>query len=99
MPLLLMVFLILVCLPDLSRWPEPSGPTTPLGSAAATWLTVAVLVAWALLLSRRTLRRLEADPAGRERALLRYDRHRFFYQVGVFVAYLVCLLVWGWSWA
>jgi Zn-dependent protease with chaperone function len=99
MPLLLMVFLILVCLPELSLWPEPLWPATPLTSVAATWLTVVVMAGWALWLSRRTLRRLDDDPPGRDRALLRYDRHRFLYQLGLFAAYLVCLLLLGWGWA
>ncbi len=99
MPFLLMVFLVLVCVPNADVWQPPSWSHSPWQCAAATWLAVAMTGVHAFVVSRRVRRSLAGESALRERALLRYDRGRFHHQIGLFVVYMLALIVFGWGWA
>jgi Zn-dependent protease with chaperone function len=99
MPFLLMVFLVLVCLPDVKTWPEPPWTNSPSASLAVTWLAVLLAGLHAYLAARRVRRRLKEEPNLRERLLSRYERGRFRQQIGLFVLFLLSLLVFGWGWA
>ncbi len=100
MPFLLMVFLVLVCLPDADAWPEPPlWSMSPDWCVAATCLAVALTGLHAYLVARRVRGRLESEPEVREPVLRRYESGRFRHQVGVFVIYILSLVVLGWGWA
>ncbi|HEY7310362.1 MAG TPA: M48 family metallopeptidase [Gemmataceae bacterium] len=99
MPFLLMVFLVLVCLPDANTWPQPLWTNSPALCVAATWLGVLLTGLHAYWVARCVSRPLQGEPSLRERLLRRYERGRFHHQIGVFVVYLLCLLVFGWGWA
>ncbi len=97
MSFLLMVFFVLVCL--FEDYPAPLVLPSLGGSALLTWLTVA-LVAWnAWRIAWLVRRRLERAPHDREAVLHRYERARFYHQIGLLVAYVLCLTVFGWGWA
>lgn len=99
MPFLLMVFLVLVCLPELGAWPKPFWTDAPLACATATWLAVLLTGLYALLVTRRVSGPLESEPSLREPLLTRYERGRLRHQIAVFVVYILALLVLGWGWA
>ena len=106
MPFLLMVFLVLICMPDADTWPAPPFAdylppwmASPQACVALTWLAVALTGLNAFLVARRMRRLLELDPAQRERLLYRYERGRFHHQIGLFVMYILVLLVFGWGWS
>src|SRR5579859_1690134 len=106
MPFLLMVFLVLICMPDADTWPRPPFAdylppwmASPQACVALTWLAVALTGLNAFLVARRMRRLLELDPAQRERLLYRYERGRFHHQIGLFVMYILVLLVFGWGWS
>ena len=106
MPFLLMVFLVLICMPDAEAWQPPpfadSLPpwlTSPRACVALTWLAVALTGLHAFLVARRMRRLLACDPAQRERLLHRYERGRFHHQIGLFTMYILGLLVFGWGWS
>jgi Zn-dependent protease with chaperone function len=97
MSFLLMVFFVLVCL--FEDYPAPLVLPTLGGSAFLTWLTVAAVAANAWRLSWVVRRRLERDPHGRDAVLHRYERARFYHQIGLLGAYVLSLAVFGWGWA
>ncbi|HEY7329406.1 MAG TPA: M48 family metallopeptidase [Gemmataceae bacterium] len=99
MPFLLMVFLVLVCLPEPEIWPKPFWTDSPLSCLTATWLMVLLTGLHAYFIARRVRRPLETDPSLREHLLIRYERDRFRHQLAVFVVFLVALLGLGWGWA
>jgi STE24 endopeptidase len=99
MPFLLMVFLVLVCLPDANTWPQPPWTNSPTLCIVATWLAMLLTGLHAYMVARRFSRQLRGEPSRRERLLKRYERGRFHHQIGVFVCYLVALRVLGWGWA
>jgi Zn-dependent protease with chaperone function len=107
MPFLLMIFLTLVCLPELKEWPAPLGREWLGFGLLGAWLwsvawTAAgvTLVAWrARRVTRRLVRGLEHDPAARESLLRGYERGRFRTQLLLFAAYTLTLVVFGWGWA
>ncbi len=101
MPFLLMVFLVLVCVPNADAWPDPPWPwpMSPWWCVAATWLAVALTGLHAFCVSRRVHRPPALEPSLRERLLHRYERGRFHHQIGLFVFYVLALLVFGWGWA
>ncbi len=98
MPFLLMVFLVLVCLPEPEAWPTPRWTESPWICAAATWLAVLLTSLHAFWIAKRFSWRLEKEPSLRERLLARYERSRFRQQIGIFVFYILSLLVLGWGW-
>lgn len=101
MPFLLMVFLVLLCVPDLDVWSAPPWPAqvSPWWCVAATWLAVALTAFHAYAIARRVRQPRASDPLWRERLMQRYERGRFHHQIGLFLAYLVALLLFGWGWA
>jgi STE24 endopeptidase len=99
MPFLLMVFLVLVCLPEPEIWPKPLWTDSPLASVAATWLIVSLIGLHAFLVARRFRKPLDKEPSLREHLLLRYERGRFRQQSTLFVLYVLALLGLGWGWA
>jgi Zn-dependent protease with chaperone function len=107
MPFLLMIFLTLVCLPELRDWPAPLGAGWLSETAinplvwAVGWTAAAVtLVAWrARRVTQALTRGLERDPAAREQILRRYERGRFRTHLLLFALYTLCLVVLGWGWA
>lgn len=99
MPFLLMVFLVLVCLPEPETWPEPLWTDSPLVCVAATWLTVLLSTLYAFRVARHLSGRLEQEPSRREHLLARYERGRFRQQITLFVVYVLALLGIGWGWA
>lgn len=101
MPFLLMVFLVLVCVPEMDVWKAPPWPesVSPWWCVAATWFAVALTGAHAFAVARRVRQPMASDPLWRERLLNRYERGRFHHQIGLFVMYMLALLVLGWGWA
>jgi STE24 endopeptidase len=99
MPFLLMVFLVLVCLPEPETWPDPLWTDSPQLCIAATWLTVLLGSLHAFWLARRVSGGLEKEPSHREHLLSRYERGRFHQQIALFVLYALVLFVLGWGWA
>jgi Zn-dependent protease with chaperone function len=99
MPFLLMVFLVLVCLPEPDTWPKPLWTDSPLVAVAATWLSVLLIGLHAFWLARSVSRRLQTDPSRREHWLARYERGRLHQQIGLFVFYVLTLLFLGWGWS
>jgi STE24 endopeptidase len=99
MPFLLMVFLVLVCLPEPEIWPKPFWTDSPLASIAATSLTVLLIGLHACFVATRVCRPLEKKPSLREHLLGRYERGRFRQQIALFTLYIVALLGLGWGWA
>jgi Zn-dependent protease with chaperone function len=97
MPFLWMVFLTLVCLPELEQWPQPLWGDQPGLSALATWLAVAVVVGYAWVTARRVRGPLEKDPRQRDALLPRYERWRFGHQLAVFAVYTASLCLFGWG--
>ncbi len=97
MSFLLMVFFVLVCL--FEDYPAPLVLPSLGGSALLTWLTVAAVAANAWRIAWLVRRRLDHDPHGREAVLHRYERARFYHQIGLLGAYVLCLTVFGWGWA
>src|SRR5262249_35280410 len=68
-------------------------------SALLTWSSVFFLVAWAWHLTHQVLKALATDPAGRAQALHRYEVGRHRHYIGLYVAYIVALCLFGWGWA
>jgi Zn-dependent protease with chaperone function len=99
MPFLLMVFLTLICLPELNDWPPPLVGKSAEGAAAATWAGVGLVALAAAAVAQRVRRPLVRDPGQRERVLVRYERERFFHLVLLYGTYATALLVLGWGWA
>jgi Zn-dependent protease with chaperone function len=100
MPFLLIVFLTLACLPEVGRgWMKPPWIPFPWVSVTLTWLTVAATTLWAYRIATTFRRRLQTDPDHRDRAIRRYERSRFRHHLGLFVAYLLELFLFGWGWA
>ncbi len=111
MPFLLMVFLVLVCVPDaeawspplwltsVNPWPTPPWAQSPLLCAAITWLAVALTGMHAFLVAWRVRSPLNVVPELRERLLRRYERGRLHHQIGLFVMYILVLVVFGWGWS
>ena len=99
MPFLLMVFLVLVCLPDAEAWPVPLWTTSPWLCAALTWLAVALTGVHASLVARRVGSSLRREPDSREQILRHYESGRFRHQIGLFVVYILSLIVLGWGWS
>jgi Zn-dependent protease with chaperone function len=97
MSFLLMVFLVLVCLPD--SYPAPRWGITPGLSAALTGVTVLLIGCHAFFVSRRITRPLARDPSLRESLLPRYERGRFIHQLALFGVFGLALLVLGWGWS
>jgi STE24 endopeptidase len=99
MPFLLMVFLVLVCLPEPDVWFEPLWTDSPWSCVAATWLSVLLTGLYAFVVARRVSGPLEGEPALRERLLARYERGRMRHQIALFAVYLAALFALGWGWA
>lgn len=99
MPFLLMVFLVLVCLPEPGAWLEPRWTDSPLVCVALTWLAVFVTSLYSFIVARRLIGPLEKEPALRDRLLTRYERGRFYHQIVLFVLYILVLIAGGWGWA
>ncbi|MHB1423137.1 MAG: M48 family metallopeptidase [Gemmataceae bacterium] len=100
MPILLMVFLVMVCLPEPEAWSQlPRWTDSPWNCVAVTWLAVLLIATHAFWVARRVSGPLESQPALRERLLARYERGRAHNQIAVFVIYITVLLLGGWGWA
>jgi Zn-dependent protease with chaperone function len=99
MPFLLMVFLVLVCLPEPEIWPKPLWTDSPLASLAVTWLIVLLTGLHACVVARRVHKPLDNGPSLREHLLIRYERDRFRQQLAVFALFILSLLGFGWGWA
>ncbi len=101
MPFLLMVFLVLVCLPEPEVWAawKPPWTESPLACLAATWLTVLLIGLHAYFVASRFRRPLEKELLQREKLLARYERGRLRQQIALFVLYVLALVGLGWGWA
>jgi STE24 endopeptidase len=99
MPFLLMVFLVLVCLPEPEMWPAPLWTHSPLACAAATGLTVLAIGVHAFLVARHVCKSLANGSVLREHLLARYERSRGRQQLALFALYVLALLGLGWGWA
>jgi Zn-dependent protease with chaperone function len=97
MPFLLLLFLMLVCLPD--DWPAPVWAATPAECALVTWAGVAAVVGTAFLLARRLSGQLHREPGRRHALLRRYAAWRVYHQVGLYAVYSLTLYAGGWGWA
>jgi STE24 endopeptidase len=101
MPFLLMVFLTLVCVPEVETWPGARWTSSPWWAVAATWLAVAVTVLYARRVAGFALRaaRWQGGADRRDRLLHRYERGRFYHQIALFGIFLLGLYLLGWGWA
>jgi len=97
MPLLLLVFLALVCLPDIDRYQQPAGVSLPVAALLSLGVVaLPVLAAW--LLTRRTIGQLRRSPEMAIRILRRHDRVRGWQNLALFACYVLSLWVCGWGW-
>src|SRR5262249_31571104 len=94
MSFLLMVFLTLVCLLP-SWWPAVWGGTQE--SLFATALIVLVIGTHAFTVSWWVSRSLAPHPGRRDEILARYDRWRFYHQLGQVTLFVASLLLLGWG--
>jgi Zn-dependent protease with chaperone function len=99
MPLLLLVFLALVCLPDLDSYEAPQWIDSPGLSGLLTLGVVGLLVLAAAWLAQRTITQLSLFPERRENILAGYDRARRWQNLALFVGYGLILSLCGWGWA
>lgn len=98
MPLLLLLFLTLACLPD--EWQTPWGPfAIPGRSVAFTWSGVLLIAVQAWALSFQVRRHLEAFPDNREMIARRYGRARFYHTLTQMAVFALTLYLFGWGWA
>lgn len=101
MPFLLMIFLTLVCVPELApevQWPQPLMPGGAATSAALTWFVLSVPVLYAFYLSQEASWRMDHDPWERDRVIARLERGRFLHQCLLFGLYCLALTGLGWGW-
>ena len=100
MPFLLLMLLAVVLIRE--RWPAPAWGEPPaferLWLLFPTWAGVALLVAAALFIARRTRRAILDDPESREHVLQRYASLRLYHLAAQFFVYGVALFVLGWGW-
>jgi Zn-dependent protease with chaperone function len=99
MPFLLMVFLTVVCLPEVTEWPRPVWTDSPAWCFATTGLGVLLVCLNAWRISRALVRGLGGDPARREYVLRRYERGRVRHHLLMLAVYLLSLIGLGWGWA
>jgi Zn-dependent protease with chaperone function len=98
MPFLLMIFLTLVCLPELRDWPAPWGIQSSAWSISWTLFIVA-FVAWnAWRINHQLVVALSAQVPQRSVGVRRYERQRFVSQILLLVGYMLTLVVFGWGW-
>src|SRR5690349_3379053 len=98
MPFLLIVFLSLVCLPNVGTdWPQPPGMNKPWQAVLVTWSLVALQVGWAWIVTRSTCRALARANADNDRPLRRYERWRWRHQLGLFGVYALAMTLGGWG--
>src|SRR5581483_2287155 len=98
MPFLLMIFLVVICLPDPKDWPGiPLYGNLPAISAAATWLLALIPVLLAACMARSAIRALRQDHTDRVALARRFDRWRFRHQIVLFAAFGLALVVFGWG--
>src|SRR6266540_1719603 len=98
MPILLMLFLTLACLPE--KWEQPWLPVgSPVNSVLLTWLGVLLEVGLAFAVSRRVQQLVHEGLAPREQILRGYSRGRFCHLIGLFVTYALSLYLFGYGWA
>jgi Zn-dependent protease with chaperone function len=101
MQFLLLLFLTLVCFPDewsAPWWALPAREHTAAVSASLTWLSVALVVAFARSIAARVTRRLAVYPGHRERLLRRYGRLRTYHVFLLIGTYALALYAFGWGW-
>ncbi len=98
MPVLLLLFLTLACLPE--TWPEPGawidGPFVSIGF---TWVAVALEVFVAALVAHWTKRELQTHDRPRDQVIKGYVRGRWYHTLGLFLSYGLALYVFGYGWA
>jgi STE24 endopeptidase len=99
MPFLLMVFLVLVCLPEPEIWPKPLWTDSPLACVAAVGLTVLLSGLYAFFVAHRVRMALGKAPELREQLLTRYERGRLPQQIVLLAFYVLALSGLGWGWA
>jgi STE24 endopeptidase len=101
MPFLLMVFLVLVCLPEPEAWSRlaPAWTDSPWNCFAVAWIAMLLTSVHAFRVAKRVSGPLESNPSLRERLLARYERSRSRQQIVLFVFYILVLLPGGWGWA
>ena len=97
MPVLLLLFLTLACLPE--TWPELAWVPSPLASIGFTWVGVGVETAFAALIAHWAKRALLVDKLPRETVLRGYMRGRWFHTCGLFLTYGLALYAFGYGWA
>ena len=95
MPFLLLICLMTVCLPI--DWPAPPADMGLAGSAALTWMTVAVLLFAVKIIVRQTVLGLIRAPARRETIAHRYSAARTYFFFANLLGFALCLLVLGWG--
>jgi Zn-dependent protease with chaperone function len=102
MSFLLMVFLVLVCLPEsypAPLWGRAGSEGSVAGSALLTLLGIGLVGLHAFVVSRRVSRPLARDPSLRDTLVARYERWRFAHRVGLFAMYGLVLIALGWGWS
>lgn len=99
MPLLLLVFLALVCLPDLDSYDAPVWITSPGLAAVLTASVVTVLICAAGWIAQRTIAGLRRYPERRDSILHAYDFARRWHGMALYLGYVLVLSVCGWGWA
>src|SRR5438128_1257374 len=102
MPFLLMLFLLLVCMPEPRDWHSPIWfwrDATPMTCLLWTALAAAIPVLYAGFLGRSVTATLKHRLADRFEMSRRYERGRFRHQLAVFAFFTLSLYVFGWGWA
>jgi Zn-dependent protease with chaperone function len=98
MPLMLLLFLTLACVPDALDRSEPPAWLGDIGCILSTWSGVALSIGGAAFLSLWTSRQTVRHPGQREQYLRRYVRWRSYHLIGMCGLYLLSLFVLGWGW-
>src|SRR5262245_40276546 len=100
MPFLLLLLLTLACLPD--NWSPPPAwtglPPDRALLAILTWSEVALLVAAAFFLSRRTVHVLIQHTPSTDAIQVRHSSWKFYHLIMIFLSYGLSLYVLGWGW-
>src|SRR5947209_5578049 len=97
MHFLLLLFLLPACAPE--QWERVPWVGSAVNALLLTWLSTAIVVALAAILSSRTCRALASDPGNRYAILRRYSRFRLAHLLLLLLVYLGCVFGLGWGWA
>lgn len=97
MPMLMMLFLTLACLPE--AWARPlAWFAEPWVAVSCSWAAALLEVTFAAIINLSTTRAL-ARGVRHEKVFRRYLRGRWYHQIGLFVSFGLSLYLFGYGWA